>query len=70
MARKIKTTPSVGNNLKISGKLAGQKTYLQVDGLGVIEGAKLYRLAKAIVRQFEPEQPQIHDNVIYSGFEY
>lgn len=56
--RKIRTTPSVGKNLKISGELKGKDTYLLLAdgtgrGLGVIEGQKLYRLAKAIVRRFE-----------------
>lgn len=59
-ARKIKTklrlTGDTGT--KLGGWFLGKDTYLRIgdkDGhcLGVLDGAKLLRLAKAIVRQFE-----------------
>lgn len=64
--QKIKTTPNVGRNLKIKGELKGKQSYLLFTdgtgrGLGVLEGQKLYRLAKAIVRRFEtPKVTKMH----------
>lgn len=63
-ATKIKTTPDKTTIPKISiaGWLQGKQTYLWIgtaDGvncLGIISGHKLYRLAKAIVRQYEEEK--------------
>jgi hypothetical protein len=63
MNRKIKTKPDEDTyeGLIISGYFSGKRTYLwfgeKVDigitkFLGTLSGQKLYRLAKAIVRQF------------------
>lgn len=49
----------------MSGVLAGKNTYLVIgDGDGPaarMEGRALYRLAKAIVRRFEPDEKTIRD---------
>ena len=61
-ARRIRTQPSYDNGLRLKGWLFGKETTLDVwhamdDGhltfIGDLVGQKLYRLAKAIVRQFE-----------------
>ena len=59
--RKIKTNPDGRNSeLEIHGWFNGTQTYLWLgkDGIciGTIGGQKLYRLAKAIVKQFEEER--------------
>lgn len=58
--RKIRTTPDKGmvRRITLGGWLSGRRTYLwigDVNGncLNTISGQKLYRLAKAIVAQFE-----------------
>lgn len=53
------TIKGVGGT-ELGGWLHGRKTYLGIWGknatcYGIIDGGKLYRLAKAIVRQFEME---------------
>ena len=58
MGRQIRTKPDMnGNGAVLGGWLSGYGTYLWI-GEGdrcvtTIGGRKLYRLAKAIVRQFE-----------------
>lgn len=58
--RKIKTQisrTSLKPNMQLSGWFAGKQTYLwfgeETHCFGTLEGQSLYRLAKAIVRQFE-----------------
>lgn len=59
---KIKTTATPGSEsetVEVGGWLQGRNTYLwlglQDRCIGTIGGQKLYRLAKAIVRQWEEE---------------
>ena len=57
--KKIKTNPDKISNpeFKLGGWFSGNKTYLwfgiEESFLGCLSGQKLYRLAKAIVRNFE-----------------
>ncbi len=48
------------NGFEMGGFLDGKKTYItfweDYDYLGSLSGQKLYRLAKAIVKQFEGEK--------------
>lgn len=59
--RRIKTRPDHGDKVKLGGWLSGRSTYLWIGDeddnfIGSISGHRLYRLAKAIVRQFESER--------------
>ena len=65
MSQKIRTRPDRNRlappSLEIAGWLSGAGSYLwfgDADGrcVGTLSGQKLYRLAKAIVRQFEEER--------------
>lgn len=47
------------NDVKIGGWLNGKQTYLRVEidrRVAIISGQSLYRLAKAIVRQFDGDK--------------
>ena len=64
MTQKIRTTPDrPQDTVEIGGWLSGRLTYLWLgkDGrcIGTISNQKLYRLAKAIVRQFESTDSEI-----------
>lgn len=49
-----------GSRFEIGGWLHGKQTYLWMGDsagcLGILDGPRLYRLAKAIVRQFERDK--------------
>ena len=58
MARRIRTKCDTGiDHIRIGGFLDNKRTYVWLDEkdccLGIISGQKLYRLARAIVKQFE-----------------
>ena len=59
--QKIRTKPDdISDKLEISGWLDGGRTYLWFgDGyycIGTLSGQKLYRLAKAIVKNFDSDK--------------
>jgi hypothetical protein len=61
MSRKIKTQPTLWTEgFNMWGWLCGKETYIafgiENKGLGELSGYKLYRLAKAIVNEFEKSE--------------
>lgn len=58
-ARRIKTKSDyIDDPIRFGGWFQGKQTYLRIGNeldecIGTLTGQKLYRLAKAIVRQFE-----------------
>lgn len=57
--QKIRTTPSLGTRkARISGELNGKNSFVIFDGTGLIEGRKLYRLARAVVDRFEEAETE------------
>ena len=62
-SQKIRAKPRIaaGSDFELSGWLNGRLTYLwfgtkERGCMGFIDGRKLYRLAKAIVRHFEEDR--------------